>query len=483
MIFHLLILALSSVSHAQGWSYPVISIDVPKLGDWQTKDIIVTDGNHIHQVWYPFEEQTRVGHNIVLPDGTEILGDRMLSLDIWSAYESISWASDSTVIAFWRQNYASIWYSVMDTDGNTIIPPTLYSSEGWYSWPLIDSSPDSLGRIHIVRNLPDRTICYSVLEPGLGELFRDTIPDSQQQSLVVVDGNRVHIKYSGYPDECARYIQYDLEGNVTIPPVVLVDDELNDSDRCSMTLDSEGNAMVFLVETPSASYPRFVSLYKVDKDAGTLLIDQKVIFQPTEWTTLKEPFILPRPGAESFYLLWGEGELGGSPHIHYIKLAIIDSDGNFIEEPYVAYDYSDEDPQDLERIAADVNSDGDVFVHWSAFFSEIDSYYIVLGWFDHNWVSVESEDFGELEQISMAISASVNPFSDFLELAVSGGAGQISISVFDLQGRHVITLIPDDQGFGLWDGTDSSGIEVPTGAYVIRAEAGTNNTSLLIIKL
>ncbi len=484
MIGQVLFLTLASLTHAQGWSYPSISIDVPLLGDYQTKDILVTEDNHIQQIWCPYDSEARVGHNIVLPDGTRLLDDRMLSQDTWSAYQSMSWASDSTVIAFWRQNISPIWSCIMDTEGNLIYPQEQYSTEGWYTWPLIDSSPDSLGRIHMVRNLPDGLICYSVLEPGVGEVFRDTIPDSHQQSLIIVDGNRVHIKYNkGWPDDSAMYIQYDLEGNVVLFPIVLVDTELDESDRCSMTLDSDGNAMVFLVETPSGSFPRFLSLYRIDKDTGALILDQKVIYQPTEWTTLKEPVILPRPGAESFYLLWGEGEIGGSPHIHYIKFAIIDSEGNFIEEPYVAYNYSDEDPQDLEEIAADVNSNGDVFVNWSAYFESIDSYYIVLGWFDHNWVSAEDEEYEAVEQVSMTISASANPFSGVLEVAVSGAAEQPDVSVYDLQGRHIVNLFPDGQGICLWDGKDSNGNELPVGTYVIRAGCGEESCSYRIVKL
>ncbi len=484
MISHVLFLTLASLTHAQGWSYPSISIDVPLLGDYQTKDILVTEGNHIHQIWCPYESEARVGHNIVLPDGTRLLDDRILSQDTWSAYQSMSWASDSTVIAFWRQNISPIWHCIMDTDGNLINPQELYSAEGWYSWPLIDSSPDSLGRIHMVRNLPDGLICYSVLDPGVGEVFRDTIPDSHQQSLIIVDGDRVHIKYNkGWPDDSAMYIQYDLGGNVTVLPVSLVDEEADESNRCSMTLDSNGNAMVFLVENPDDAQPRFLSLYKINRDTGSLLIERKILYWPSEWTTLKEPVILPRPGAESFYLLWGEGELGGSPHIHYIKFAIIDSDGNFIEEPYIAYDYSDEDPQDLERIAADVNSDGDVFVNWSAYFESIDSYYIVLGWFDHNWVSVEGEEYEEVDQSPMSISTSANPFYDAIEISISDGAEQIGVSVFNLQGRHIVSLLPDGQGFCLWDGTDPSGQELPAGVYVIRAESGGESSSLQIVKI
>lgn len=483
MIFHLLILALSSVTHAQGWSYPVISIEVPMSG-YQRKDILVTDGNHIHQIWGNFDGSTRVWYNIVLQDGSRIHDDRMLSQDTWASYVSLSHASDSTVIAFWRQDYAPIWYSVMDTSGNTLIPPTLYSSEGWSSWPLIDSSPDSLGRIHIVRNLPDESICYSVLELGIGEIFRDTIPDSQQQSLIVVDGSRVHIKYNNcWPYDNAMYIQYDLDGNVTIPPIELVDEEADESNRCSMTLDSEGNAMVFLVENPDDGIPRYLALYKIDKVTGVLLIDRKKIVEPVEWTTLKEPIILPRPGRESFYLLWGEGELGGSPRIHYIKFCIIDSDGEFIEEPYVAYDYSDEDPEDLERLAADVNEDGDVFAHWSAFFPEIDSYYIVLGWFDHNWVSVESEDFEAIEQNSFFITPSMNPFYGSLEVAISDTFGQPSVSVYDLQGRRITDFLPNGTNNYIWDGRDSSGEIMPVGTYAVRAEQGSSSSTILVVKL
>ncbi len=483
MISQVLFLTLASLTHAQGWTYPIVSIETPMQNGYQRKDILVIGSNQIHQIWNRYEGESRVGYNVLHPDGSVILPDRMLSNDTWASYVSLSSETDSTAISFWREDYNPVWYSVLDSEGTTVIEPTLYSAEGWYSWPLIDSSPDSLGRIHIVHNLPDGSICYSVFEPGIGETFRDTIPDSYQQSLIIVDGDRVHIKFNGYPDECARYIQYDLSGTIVVPAVILVDEELDDSDRCSMALDSQGNALVFLVENHDDLLPGFLSLYKIEKSTGSLMIDRKVMYWPSEWTALHEPVILPRPGAESFYLLWGEGELGGSPHIHYIKFAIIDSDGNFIEEPYIAYDYSDEDPQDLERIAADVNSDGDVFVNWSAYFESIDSYYIVLGWFDHNWVSVEEEDIEVVEPVAMTVTFSANPFADVTEVTVSGGMEQLSVSVYDFQGRLVSVLAPDEQGCCVWDGTDSNGHDLPSGAYVIRAESDGARASVQVVKL
>jgi len=483
MILGLLIACLTSVTHAQGWSYPVVSIEVPRVGSPQSKDLIVTDGNHIHQVWRPYSGETRVGYNIVLPDGTVLLTDRMLSQDTWSAYESISEASDTTLIAFWRQNYSPIWYTLLDNSGNTLIPPTLYSSEGSFTWHRIDSSPDSLGRIHIVRNLPDGSVCYSVLEPGVGEVFRDTIPDSWRASLVLVDGSRVHIKYVGRFDDCAYYIQYDLNGNVTVPPVNLVDEELDDSNRCSMTVDSDGNAMVFLVENPNDDLPRYLSLYRIDKDTGFLLLDRKIIYWPDDWTSINDPVILPCPGGISFYLLWLQGEVGGSTKMFYIKFAIIDEDGNFIEEPYIAYDYSDEEPEDLEKFAAAVNSDGDVFAHWSAFFPEIDSYYIVMGWFDHNWVGIEDQETELTSPAIVSLVPSTNPFNGSVHITATGLSAPAEMNIYDIYGRLIRTLFPTDGNQYYWDGYSSFGKALPQGSYVLRVESDGIISTLKILKL
>ncbi len=40
----------------------------------------------------------------------------------------------------------------------------------------------------------------------------------------------------------------------------------------------------------------------------------------------------------------------------------------------------------------------------------------------------------------MRISTSANPFSDILEISISGGAEQPDVFVYDLQGRHIINL-------------------------------------------
>ena len=156
---------------------------------------------------------------------------------------------------------------------------------------------------------------------------------------------------------------------------------------------------------------------------------------------------------------------------------------HFIEEPYVAYDYSDEDPQDLERLAADVNEEGDVFAHWSAYFPEIDSYYIVLGWFDHNWVSIQEENTAEVEKQNLFLVPSANPFTDCLSIIVHGSTVQTIVSVYDLQGREVASLFPDGQGCFLWDGRSSAGELLPVGTYMVRAESNGISATIRVVKL
>jgi hypothetical protein len=467
------------VTHAPGWSDPVVSVDIPVFNDTQRKDLVVTNGNHIHQLWSNFEgANPRIGYNIVFPDGSKLLSDTLLCRDVWSAYPSASFSPDSGFIAFWREN-SPIWYTVKDEDGNTIIPPTLYTSDGWFTWPMIDSSPDTLGRMHMVFNLSDGSVCYSVMDPGVGEVFRDTIPDSWMGCLVLVDGDRVHIKFNG-PDQLADYIQYDLDGNVAIPTVSLAEGFITNSNSSSMAVDYNGDIYVLVKGSPSGGPYRF-SLYKVDCETGSLLINGKVIYMAVPGNTIIYPHLLPSPGGDYFYFIWVEDD----PILRskrWIRFAIIDTNGDFIEDPYVAYDYTDEDPQSIERLEATTNEDGDVFANWSWYYSGDDSYYIVLGWFDHNWMGIEDET-ASVTPLEISLILSSNPFHDFLSIEVTGVSWLSELSVYDISGRMVRALGPGEGSTFLWDGRDDEGNDLPVGTYVIRAEAQDTATAAKVAKL
>lgn len=481
MILTCLLISIVGVTWAPGWSEPVISADDYNQWNYQRKDIVVTNGNHVHQVWYQYQDEARIGYNVVLPDGTFLVKDTLFSRDAGSGYPSISYAPDSGIIGFWRE-YTPKWYSVRDHEGSMVEPPTLYSSEGWTSWYRIDSSLDSLGRVHMVWDIGPE-VCYSILDPGVGEVWRDTVPDSRQQSLVLVDGNRVHIKFNG-PDQLADYIQYDLDGNVTIPTVSLVEDAGGNSNTCSMGLDSYGNAYIFVLEgheyEPNAFY-----LYKVDGYTGDVLIDSKLIYSaPVYNISIIDPIILPTASGTEFYILWLE-EDAGRGWKRYIKFAVIDTNGDFVEEPYIAYDYTDEYPEDLSRLSACTNQAGDIFAAWSEYFPEESAYRLVLGWFDHNWLGVEEEEeFEEVSNTFFSITPSRNPFRESVTFTTDAYPAPGQLVIYDIGGRLVRSLVADPgDGSFYWDGTYSSGEELPSGTYIVRGASEGRLASISVVKL
>ncbi|MBD3278691.1 MAG: hypothetical protein GF388_10350 [Candidatus Aegiribacteria sp.] len=473
----LLLASLIGVIPAPGWSDPVISIETP-AGYYQRKDLVVTDGDHIHQIWNKYQGESRIGYNVVLSDGTVLVPDTLISRNTFSAHPSASYAPDSGFIGFWREGTAK-WYSVKDHEGSTLIPATFYSSEGYTSWFRIDSSLDSLGRVHMVWDSGPE-VCYSILEPGVGEVWRDTIPDSMQQALVLVDGNRVHIKFNG-PDQWADYIQYDLNGNITVPTVSLVEDILGETNFSSMAVDSNGNVYVFVFENPDGQ-PRRFCLYKIDGDNGDVLIDGMVIYQAEQFISINDPIILAMPSGDQFYLLWRESD-PVSTYYKLIKFAIIDTDGNFVEEPYIAYDYTDEDPENITRMAATANAQGDVFVAYSEGDPQLQGYWIRLGWFDHNWLGVEENEGDPESSVAIDLYPSMNPFRESVSVTVDAHPVPGQLAVYDLSGRIVRTLVRGADEAFLWDGCDSEGNELPPGSYIVQGASAGRLGSVSVVKL
>ena len=66
-----------------------------------------------------------------------------------------------------------------------------------------------------------------------------------------------------------------------------------------------------------------------------------------------------------------------------------------------------------------------------------------------------------------------NPFNPRIEIGLSiDRPGRVTVTVFDLRGRRVRTLVDESRPAGassiLWDGTDSAGNEVASGVYAVQ---------------
>jgi hypothetical protein len=176
------------------------------------------------------------------------------------------------------------------------------------------------------------------------------------------------------------------------------------------------------------------------------------------------------PGDTSFYASWLRGTL-------FVDFCIIDQNGDFIEEPYVAYDYTDEQDQQLAYLRGAVNEEEDCFLTWSSVDMSIPGCWIVLGMLDYDWVGLEEETSAGLQVLS-PLRVSRNPFSGVVEFAGSGS----ELNIFDVSGRKVTTLSSSEDHF-LWNGLSSSGAEAPPGAYFVVLSGGGERSVLRIVKL
>jgi hypothetical protein len=477
MMLHAILLSGSFlVTHAPGWSPPMITVDMWSYMGGQYKTIQCIGQDTLHQSWNDFNQETRVGYKVYDVDGTVIYPETMISNNVWSATVNSAIVSIDSIAFIWREG-SPAYYTVRKYDGSEAIPTSLYLSEPWVNYPQVHSSSDSLGRLHSVFTLWDgyeSRIGYMVFEPGVGEIWRDTIPGSHTHPRILVDGSRVHIVFRGedlWPD----YIQYDLDHNITVPTVSLIEDLTYFYTRYDLAIDNEGNLYCFFILSQGNMH---LSLFKIDGSTGEILIDDKIILQ---FPNLTSQSILTGPSGDSLYLMWIGVMAGGSPR--YVMFAVIDKNGEFIEEPYAAYDYTDEKIQQIQALEATANDNGDVFAIWSQGDVTVGGYWIVMGWFDHEYLGIEEESVTPVSSADLTIRTSSNPFSEGVGITITAGPLPDHLEVYDLSGRIVRTLYSTGDGMFFWDGCDSDDNELPSGSYIIRGSSGDSSGVLSVIKL
>ena len=479
MMLSALILSCSIlVTHAPGWSSPIITVDMWGYISGQSKTLQVTGTDTLHQAWYHFNQETRIGYKVYKPDGSLIYPETMISDDVWSIRPTGTLVDMDSVAFMWRQG-SPAYYTVREHDGEEAVPTSLYFSDPWMNSPNVYSSSDSLGRIHsmfVISDAGTQRVCYGVFEPGTGEVWRDTIPQSNSMPRILVDGSRIHIVFRGedlWPD----YIQYNLDGNVTISTISLAEDLIQFAHPYTIAIDGDRNLYCLFMLSRSWTY---ISLFKIDGLTGNILIDDREIWDPLY--SAGDPVVLPAASGDMMYLLWRESE---QDYPRHIKFAVIDQNGDFIEEPYSAYDYTDEELQQLSVLDATTNESGDVFAIWNAYYPEVhpNAYYIVMGWFDHNWVGIGEKTEEAVDTGEFILSPSMNPFSGSVSINVDADTLPGQLVVYDISGHIVRVLYRSGCNSFLWDGCDSEGNELPSGNYIIRGASAGNAASVRVLKI
>ena len=466
MISTIILTSTILVTHAPGWSDLIITEDMWSYISGQDKTLSVIGQDTLHQFWDSFNQETRIGYKVYLSDGTVIFPETMVSGDVWSINPTAALIYGDSVSGFWRQGVPA-WYCIRDSVGGEVLPTSLFQSDSYCNRANVEVAVDSLGRIHAATVIP-AGVLYTVTEPVFGEVWRDTVPGSEPETGgIQVDGNRVHIIYR---EDYATpmYVQYNLEGNITIPAVTLTTGLAFLYPLFSTTVDVNGDVWYFTKASRSYNY---ITLFKIDSATGEVLISDQEVETPGASTN--STIILPDPSEEKLYLMWiaDDGNFN-----YWVYFAVIDTNGDFIEEPYPAYDYSDEEVQQLSTLSATINELGDVFAIWSQGDVEVGGYWIVMGWFDHNWLETGEEETATGVN-PPSIFPSCNPITDSVSFTVTGVTIN-ELEIYDISGRLVMT-VPVSNATAFWDGKDTSGDRLPYGVY--RVSCGEVSTTVTLL--
>jgi hypothetical protein len=90
--------------------------------------------------------------------------------------------------------------------------------------------------------------------------------------------------------------------------------------------------------------------------------------------------------------------------------------------------------------------------------------------------------------VSRLVQIHPNPFSSKTSISYQLQSNcHVAIEIYDVAGKHVITLANTDQKLGHhlvnWNGRDNVGTQLPTGIYFLRLETSNKSTTKKIAKL
>lgn len=472
--FLLLLLAFQGVTPGPGWSDPLLvtdSANTQRRIQYINRDPL----GRFHLVWAGYNDQHRIAYKMFLLDGTTIYPETMISRDVNSVYLKRTVMEDSLFV-FWRES-DPVYYAARSIEDGSEIAPATYLFTTYTLYPYIRACPDSLGRLHVLYN-DGADVYYAVWTPVPGSGFITEyewkIDGADAGGVLLVDGNRVHVVVQDPVYHTYEYIQYDLEGNTVIEQIDFTADDMDGCTRFpELDLDTEGNLMVVNHIARSGQQYRYV-LWKIDKDTGDTLIDEKIIVIgiPPEMDVSTHFILRKLPGTDQYYLCWTDGYRRNK-----VYNLLMDGDGNVLEDWQIAYDFSDEDPEDVREIDGVVDDLGNLYIVYAQVETEPQvDYFPTFGWFDHTYLGFEEEDPPPVPDPS-SITASCNPVTGSVSFTVIG-VSQAEMEIYDISGR-LVTTVPVSNGAAFWDVKDVSGERLPYGVY--RVSCGDVSTTVTLL--
>lgn len=464
----LLFLTCLGVTVAPGWSEPVLVTDSSNT-ERRVQFIHMSDQGEFHLVWAGYNDDDRIGYKMFDIDGNTIYPETMLSRDEHSLYLSTLEIDDS-LHCFWREVDPVYTAARSLIDGSEELPAThLFTSFTWI--PQIRACPDSLGRLHVLHNggFEGKELFYEVWAPspdsGFATEYVWTIEGVDTGGSILVDGNRVHIVAMDTLVHDYVYLQYDLEGNTVIPltDFTTPDEIYSLVNFPNIVVDSSGNVLV--VEYAYINPYEAILLWKIDCISGVSLLSEFPLVEPEfPDMDITSPTVVPTNSPNEFHLCW-IGQTAENKIFHLV----FDSDGNIIHEWQLAYDYSDEDPEDLLYIDGVSDSNGNLYIVYAQVETEpLVDYFPTFGWLDYSTLGIEGSASGDAGQCEFTVSQ--NPVTGLVTIR-STVSDLLQLKVYDMSGRKVSTITISD-GIGFWNGEADSGERLPSSIYSIVDETG-----------
>ncbi|HPR22061.1 MAG TPA: hypothetical protein PK991_05115 [Candidatus Sabulitectum sp.] len=473
----LLLLSCFAVTVGPGWSEPFVVTD--SANTTRREQFLYRDEiGRNHLIWAGFNDESRIAYKMFSTDGgTELYPETMISRDVSSPYLSPIVTIGDSLYAFWREGTPVYTAARSIADGSQVLPATyLFTNSTWMY--RIRTSPDSLGRLHVLYNggFEGAEVFYAVWSPspdsGFTTEYEWIVEGAEEDCVLLVDGNRVHVVVKNKLDHHHMYTQYDLEGNTVVPQYDFTENDYLWARYPELEIDSEGNLLIVaLVNDPNLGYT--CVLWRIHGETGELLTDYKplILPEPPSMDVGSGFNVSPLPDLNTFYLCWH----GYSEEKIFYK--VFDAEGNTVLSWQLAYDYSDEDPEDIGYLDGCSDDEGNFYLIFSQ--GETEPYlgaYPTFGWFDYSTLGIEDSTSGISRETPFTVSqnpvtGSVTVFSEI--------DSPIRLRVFDLTGREV-SSISVLEGVGVWNGTGFSGERLPAGVYSITDNDDFSRTVTLL---
>ncbi len=451
-------------------------------------------------------------------------------------HPAIAIASRRNVWVTWddyRNPDGEIFYSKLDSLGNTLIDDTNLSNNStrsWFSVVAVDSSDN----VQIVWRDVGATgfdVWYAKLDSAGNVLVPNKVvayaSGSNMGSLlpaIAMDPNDyIHILWDQYvfPGNEIHYTKLDSDGNVLVPdqmltapgvyassPALAIDsnndlhvawhDNSNTGLGWILTyakLDNVGNILVGpLWLTPDDDYNSGAATVVIDPDDnvhiaffddrsgnhdvwytkldnnGNTLIDDKDISNSTGHVEYPDLAIDSR---SDLHLVWGSNLSDRTDAIYYAKL---DTSGNVLIGPMVVVDA----PSYSEIPELAVDSSDRLHLVWQDYRNNNWDIYYKRG---ENEVGVEEATNDQLTMTNVQLFQNVpNPFSRETVIRYElASPAPVSLRIYDRAGQLVRTLVDgfEHAGFksAVWDGKDDNGDPAASGIYFSRLAIGDSALS------